>query len=539
MINLGTLFNYVDRQLDPTVIRIVEETLEGTRREVSSAELRTSSNNLARNLIELGAQPGDKVAFYGKNSADYLIGLVAVMKARLVHANVNYRYAQGELKYILDNSDARFVIFDSEYADTLAEVVNDLPRCEHCIEMGDSPVADWARSFSELTQRGDGKPLDVQGEAEDLFFMYTGGTTGMPKGVMWEQYQLWNAIGRNFLDPGAAVPQAPEDIAVPASGGGINSLIVLPLMHGGGVYSALNALGYGNTCILPVSNSFDPDLALSCVDKHGIMVLTISGDVFATPLINALQTSPKKYSLQSLKVVNSTAMVFSPHNKKALLEQAPDLIIFDNLGSSESSAGAMAMFGKDSELDTNAVVFKLTPNAKVFTEDLREVQPGSGGKGCVAITGALPLGYYKDEKKTAETFITVDGVRYSRAGDWVELLEDGSIKFLGRGSVCINSGGEKIYPDEVESVIKSHDAVADCVVVGVADDRFGQAVTAVVELAATMTTSTTELQEYVRSRLSGYKVPKNVVFVDEVYRAPNGKADYPATKALAEAEILG
>jgi acyl-CoA synthetase (AMP-forming)/AMP-acid ligase II len=535
MMNFGDLFDSIDSRLAPDVARIIEETPEGTRRTVTSSELRAASNNLARGLRAMGLQPGDKVAFYGKNSADYLISVVAAIKARLVHVNVNYRYEHEELRYLLDNSDARCVVFDSAFRDKLKAILGELPLCEHGVELGGESPDDWALSFDSLAGKGDGEPLDIAREPEDLIFMYTGGTTGMPKGVMWEQCQMWNMIGRNFLDPAGAIPQSPEEISLASEGGTFNNMIILPFMHGGGLYTAINALGYGNLCVLPISSGFDPDLALSCIDKHAIMVLTISGDAFATPLINALQDNPGKYGLQALKVVNSTAMIFSNHNKKALLKQIPELIIFDNLGSSESPASAMAMFGKDNDLEGSSVVLNLTPNSKVFTEDLREVQPGSGEKGFLASTGALPLGYYKDEAKTAATFITVDGVRYSRPGDWVEVLEDGSVKFLGRGSVSINSGGEKIYPDEVESVIKSHPSVDDCVVVGVADERFGQAVTAVVQPKQEGAVTADELRDHVRSRLSGYKVPKHVLFVAEVYRAPNGKVDYPATKALAEA----
>lgn len=537
MMNFGDLFDSVDAQLQPDVARIVEETAGGTRRTVTSEELRIASNNLARNLLSLGLQTGDKVAFYGKNSADYLIAVVAVFKARLVHVNVNYRYEREELRYILDNSDARCVIFDSEYAHKVGAVLGDLPHCEHRVELGASGSAAWAHRFDELTSRGDGEPLVIERSGEDLIFIYTGGTTGLPKGVMWEQCQLWNMIGRNFLDPASPIPQSPPEIDIAPEGGTFNNLVVLPFMHGAGLYTAINALGYGNKCILPVSNGFDPKLALSCIDKHAIMVLTISGDAFATPLIKTLEENADMFSLDSLKVVNSSAMVFSSHNKKALLAQIPELLIFDNLGSSESPAGAMAMFAKNNDLDDSSVILNLTPNAKVFTEDLREVLPGSGEKGFLACTGPLPLGYYKDAAKTASTFITVDGVRYSRPGDWVEMQEDGSVKFLGRGSVCINSGGEKIYPDEVEAAIKSHEAVEDCVVVGVADERFGQAVTAVVQLVIDARPTDQELKDHVRSKLSGYKVPKHIVCVEEVYRAPNGKVDYPATKEIAEKRL--
>jgi acyl-CoA synthetase (AMP-forming)/AMP-acid ligase II len=537
--NLGDLFDYVDSKLDADVPVVVEEGVEGTLRTVTANDFRTRSNNLAKKFVDLGAQPGDKVAFYSKNRVEYLIGVVAAIKARLVHVNVNYRYGESELLYLFDNSDARFVIFESDYADKVATIRGDLPLCEHFIEVCDAgeTVASWAKSFDELSGSGDGEPLDIERSPEDLLLMYTGGTTGMPKGVMWEQYMFWSMLGRNMLDPMAPVPQRPEDIDVAATGGGLNSLIVLPLMHGAGLYTAINALGYGNTCVIPRSGGFDADLSLRCIDKHNIRVLTISGDAFAKPIVDALDANPEGYQLQSLRVINSTAMIFSPHNKKAILRHLPDLLIFDNVGSSESSLSAMAVVSKDTDLDTSALIMQLTPGAKVFTEDLREVEPGSGGTGFLAVGGNLPLGYYKDEKKTAETFITVDGVRYSRPGDWVEPLADGSVKFLGRGNVCINSGGEKIYPEEVESALKSHEAVRDCLIVGVADDRLGQAVTAVVQLAADRSADAEQLQEHVRSQLSGYKVPRHIVFTDELYRAPNGKADYPATKELAEQDV--
>ncbi len=539
MMNLGDLYDSVDGRLNADVVRIVEESADGTLRTVNSGELRAASNNLARQMLSMGLEAGDKVAFYGKNSADYLVAVVASLKARLVHVNVNYRYEHEELKYILDNSDARCVVYDVEYRDKLEKVFGSSNDCEFAIELRGEGTPPWAYAFDSLTTEGDGEPLSIERDPSDLLFMYTGGTTGMPKGVMWEQYQLWNMIGRNFLDPAGPIPQSPDEIALASEGGAVNSLVVLPFMHGAGLYSAINALGYGNKCVLPIAESFDPHLALSCIDKYSIMVLTISGDAFATPLIKCLKEYPGQFSLKALRVMNSSAMIFSPHNKKALLEQVQHLIIFDNVGSSESPASAMAMVGKDNDLDDTSVVLKLTPNTKVFTEDLREVQPGSGEKGFLAATGPLPIGYYKDEAKTAATFITVDGIRYSLPGDWVEVLEDGAVKFLGRGSVCINSGGEKIYPDEVESVIKSHTAVEDCVVVGVADERFGQAVTAVVQAALGDTVEVDDIRDHVRSNLSGYKVPRHVLFVDKVYRAPNGKVDYPGSKALAEQLVLG
>jgi fatty-acyl-CoA synthase len=411
---------------------------------------------------------------------------------------------------------------------------------EHYIEICDSdkPSTNWASPFHELSETGNGERLQIERSPEDLIFLYTGGTTGMPKAAMWEQFMLWNMIGVNQQNPMAPSAQSTEEMNISPEGGGLNSLIILPLMHGAGLYTAINALGYGNTCVLVRTAGFDADVVLSCIEKHNIATITIAGDAFARPIIDAMEVAQGMYSLESLRIITSSAMIFSPHNKKALLKHCPEIVIIDNMASSESSTSARAITDKDSHLEEGVVRMQLAPNAKVFTEDLREVEPGSGEPGFLAISGILPLGYYKDEKKTAETFISVDGLRYSIPGDWVELDADGSLKFLGRGNVCINSAGEKIYPDEVEVALKSHDSVEDCLVVGLPDEKWGQAVTAVVQLTGDARVNTDALREHVRSLLAGYKVPKHILYVDEVFRGPNGKADYQATRSLAEKELL-
>lgn len=536
--NFGDLFDHLDQQLNPDTPIIIEEGKAGTLRRITAEQLKTSTNNLARRMLAMGGQPGDKVAMYARNRVEYLVATIAALKARLVHVNVNYRYKEGELRYLLDNSDAKFIVFESEFAATLDLVRGDLPSAEYFIEIcdGGSPC-DWAIAYDELAAGGDGAPLSIVRSPDDLFFLYTGGTTGMPKGVMWEHAVLWQMIGRDMLNPLAPVPKTPEEIQVPGAGGVLKNLVMMPFMHGSGVWSAINSLGYGNPVVIMRTESFDPDLALQNIGKHKIMSFMIAGDAFARPLIDALDANPGKYRLDSLKVVNSSAMIFSPHNKKALLAHCPQLVIHDNVGSSESSASAIAVVDKSTDLGSSAVVMKLTPNARVFTEDLREVKPGSGEKGFLAVSGNIPLGYYKDEKKTAETFLTIDGVRYSRPGDWVEVLADGSIKFLGRGNVSINTGGEKVYPEEVEAALKSHPAVGDCLIVGVPDKRFGQAIAAVVQLCDGAGGDEAALQEHVRQQLSGYKVPRHVIYTEKLFRAANGKADYQATKAFAEEQL--
>mgnify|MGYP001563361996 FL=1 len=537
--NFGDLYDYVDEQLSPETVVLIEEDESGTGRVFTAKQMRESTNNLASQLIAMGASPGDKVAIYSKNRAEYVQALIAVFKARLVHVNVNFRYGPQELEYLLDNSDARFVIFESDYADHLDAIREQLPLVKNFIEICDDakPAVDWAVALSELSDTGNGEKLAIERSPEDQIFLYTGGTTGMPKAAMWEQYSLWNMIGVNQKNPELASPQFPEELALRPQGGGANALVILPLMHGAGLYTVINALGYGNTCVLLRTHSFDADVALQCVDKHKIAAITIAGDAFAQPIIKAMDAAKGSSSLASLRFVISSAMIFSPHNKKALLRHCPEIMIVDNMASSESSTSAQARSNKDSTLEDGAVKMQLTPNAKVFTKDLQEVQPGSGEPGFLAISGTLPLGYYKDEKKTAETFITVDGLRYSIPGDWVQLHADRSLTFLGRGNVCINSGGEKIYPDEIEATLKSHDLVDDCLVVGTPDEKWGQAVTAVVQLAADAQVEAEILRDYVRKFVAGYKVPKHVLYVDKVFRGANGKADYQATKALAEKEL--
>ncbi|WP_279244879.1 AMP-binding protein [Candidatus Litorirhabdus singularis] len=537
--NFGDLYDYVDEQLSPDTVVLIEEDEEGTGRVFTSGQMRDSSNNLARQLIAMGGEPGDKVAIYSKNRAEYIQALIAVFKARLVHVNVNFRYGPQELQYLLENSDARFVVFESDYADNVNAIRPQLPLVKQFIEIcdEDKPAFDWAASFNELSETGSGEKLQIERSPEDQIFLYTGGTTGMPKAAMWEQYNLWNMIGVNQKNPEMPSPQLPEELALRPEGGGANALVIMPLMHGAGLYTVINALGYGNTCVLLRTRSFDAGVALRCIEKHGIAAITIAGDAFAQPIIKAMDVAQGAFSLASLRFVISSAMIFSPHNKKALLKHCPEITIVDNMASSESSTSAYARSNSDSSLEDGAVKMQLAPNAKVFTKDLKEVQAGSGETGFLAISGTLPLGYYKDEQKTAETFITVDGLRYSIPGDWVELHADSSLTFLGRGNVCINSAGEKIYPDEIEATLKSHDLVDDCLVVGVPDERWGQAVTAVVQLAADRQVEADTLREHVRQFVAGYKVPKHVLYVDKVFRGANGKADYQATKALAEKEL--
>jgi fatty-acyl-CoA synthase len=536
--NFGDLYDHVDGVLQADVPVFIEETDTGTHRTVLAGEFKRRSNNLAQQLLDLGAQPDDKIAIYQRNRVEYMETTVAAFKARLVHVNVNFRYREDELHYLLDNSDARFIVYDTEFAPVLEHIRDRLDKVTAFIEISDGvPTLAGALDYETLAENGNGEPLQITRSPEDLIFIYTGGTTGLPKGVMWQHSALWGMMGRDIRKPQAPVAQAPEDMPLVPGGNQISMITVLPFMHGAGLYSSMNSLAYGNTNIIMATKGFNPQRVLECIEQYKIRVLTIAGDAFAKPLVDALDANPGQYDLSSLAAINSTAMIFSPVNKRRILAHFPNVAIMDNVGSSESPASAMSTTTKDSDLENKSIVMKLTPNARVFTEDLREVQPGSGETGFLAVTGHLPQGYYKDEKKTAEAFVTVAGVRYAKPGDWCEVLADGTIKFLGRGNICINTGGEKIYPEEVEATLKSNAQVHDCVVVGVPDDRWGQVITAVVEPRAGARPSAEALQEHVREHLAGYKVPRHVLTIDTIGRAASGKADYQRIKAWAMAQL--
>lgn len=537
--NLGDLFDHVDNEVNADFTLIYEEGVDGLIRTLSVAEFARSTNNLARQLLDRGCEPGDKVAIYMRNRAEYLVATVAALKARLTHVNINYRYKADELRYILENSDARCVLFDAEFAETLDGVRESLKTNPIFIEVADTGNASgWALPFQALTDSGDGGALSVERSPEDEFFIYTGGTTGLPKGVVWAQASLWNMIGRHPMTPTEPAPQSPAEIELPKDGAKHRNLLILPFMHGAGVYSAISAMGYGEAVVLMRTNRYEPELVLANIEKHGISLITIAGDAFAKPLVDVLDANPGKYDLSSLMGIRSSAMVFSPANKQKLLKHCPDLVIFDIVGSSESSAAAINVCNKLTDFDAGeGGIMQLTPEARVFDDDWREVEPEAGSTGFLAVAGPTPRGYYRDNEKTAQTMTEIDGVRYSRAGDWVEFQSDGRIKFLGRGNVCINTGGEKVYPEEVEVALKSHPGVEDCLIVGIADEQLGEAITAVVKAADSASRDEEVYRAHVRTQLAGYKTPRHVVFAPEIVRSAAGKPDYKYTREFAAAAL--
>ncbi|MDW8414158.1 MAG: AMP-binding protein [Thermaurantiacus sp.] len=487
------------------------------------------TNALARAFLTAGAGPDSKVAHLMRNSPAYLLTTAAAVKARMVHVNVNYRYAPAELHYILDNSDAHVVVFDAEFAPAMEEIRHRLPLVRQWVQVGGTPPA-WAASFEALAS-GPADPVVADHQPGDLFFIYTGGTTGMPKGVMWEQATLFTLLGGGapalFTPPPPSLEAHIE--AVLSNPERRRALVLPPLMHGTGLLMGVYALALGGTVITQARRSFDPVDALRLVATWRPDFVVIVGDAFARPLLRALEAEGG--GLPGVRVMISSGTMWSPEVKAGLLARAPQMICIDSYGSSEGLGYGVAISSADRP--NTPTRFQHDENTIVVDEELRPIAPGSGRIGRIARSGLLPLGYWKDPEKSAKTFVTIDGRRYTIPGDFATLEADGSIVLLGRGSQCINTGGEKVFPEEVEEALKTHPAVEDALVFGVPDERWGQAVTAVVETCAPVTE--VELIAHVKAHHAHYKAPKRVVVVGRVPRAPNGKPDYEAARALAAA----
>jgi fatty-acyl-CoA synthase len=502
-------------------------------------EFEDRAARLASVLSDAGVGPDDKVAFFLYNGPEYLEATFACFKVRAVAVNVNYRYTESELHYLLDNSDAVAVIVSSELVDRLDAVLDDLPDVRLVLEVGDSPSGSRSIAYEDAIA-GAAPASRIERSGEDLWFLYTGGTTGMPKGVMWPHRSLLGTAEPTFRGAKVPMPETLEDFGATArqladEGRAPRLLAAAPLMHGTSAIASLGALTAGGTVVTVASKSLDAAELLDAVATHRVTNLTIVGDAFAKPIVAELEAAEQRgepYDLSSLRMIVSSGVIWSQPVKDAILARA-DVALADLLGSSEGVGMANSVATRRRAGSTAR--FKLGEHAKVFTEDGREVEPGSGEHGLVVVGGPIPIGYYKDPDKSAGTFREFGGRVWSVPGDWATVDADGTIQLLGRGSVCINTAGEKVYPEEVEETLKLHPAVADANVVGVPDDKWGQAVSAVVGLEPGASVTPEELREHCRQTLAGYKCPKTFTFVDAVRRGPNGKADYRWAASVAEA----
>jgi fatty-acyl-CoA synthase len=473
-----------------------------------------------------------------RNRPEYSEVIAAGFKARLTHVNVNYRYVDHELVYLLDNADATVVIYSHEFAGHVQAIRGQLPLVQQWIEVADGGVlSPDAVPYEELAEVGNGAPLGIGRAPDDMLFLYTGGTTGMPKGVMWRHDDLWCVTGaggnpRLGQPPCANLDEYVERLkSEPAP---VN-LPLPPLMHGTGLLGAVSAMTHGGTCVTLPSRSFDAHEALAAIHEHRVTAATIVGDAFARPLMEALDEDPDRYDISSLRAISSSGVMWTTPVKQGLLRHNRELLLADGFSSSEAIGLGASLMTKDQTIEV--AKFTLGPACRVFTEDHREVQRGSGEAGMVAVTGFLPVGYYKDEAKTQKTFPVINGVRYSIPGDWVKVEKDGTLTLLGRGSNCINTAGEKVYPEEVEEALKKHESIADALVVGVPDPKWGQSITAVVQLRDGCELDEVALKTFARRELAGYKVPKRILAKDDLERAPNGKANYKLIKEFAERAV--
>ncbi len=501
------------------------------------AEFDRRADGIAHTLLHSGAQQQDKVAHYLYNSPEYLESMFAMYKAALVPVNTNYRYTDDELAYLWDNSDAVAVVFHGTFTPRCAHMRERVPgiRTWIWVDDGSEPCPDWAIDYevAAASASGVGRVSAPWGRSpDDQYILYTGGTTGMPKGVMWRQDDMVGSLDAPSKNPLPTVPGWAEFDARIAKPGPRN-LPAAPLMHGTGAFNAMwNLVLAGSVVTLP-GRHFDPVELLDTIEHHRANSISIVGDAFAKPILKALDAEPDRWDISSLRVVVSSGVIWASETKAGLLRHNQRLIMIDSLGSSEAIGMASNTTTADSSSSASTAKFALGPNTRVLTEDGREVLAGSGERGRVALRGRTPVGYYKDEAKSASTFIEHDGVRWSIPGDWAEVEADGTLKLYGRGSQCINTGGEKVYPEEVEEALKTHPTVNDAAVVGVPDDRFGEAITALVELHSGDTLDEAALIAHVRLHLAAFKSPKRIVAIDTIGRAANGKLNYKSLKEEA------
>ncbi|WP_336207874.1 acyl-CoA synthetase [Nonomuraea sp. LPB2021202275-12-8] len=485
------------------------------------AELDAESNRLAHYLLDRGIRPGDHVGIHLYNGIEYVTGLLAALKIRAVPINVNYRYVEAELLYLYRDAGIRALLYDVEFDARVSAVVKEAPTLEHLISVGGSSAIPAATPYERALEAGSAERGFGPRSGQDIYIIYTGGTTGMPKGAMWHVEDLFMAFGGgNPYGEPRATPQEVIDEAVKA--GPMVMMAAPPLMHGAAQMATFIAWCMGSTMVYV--RKFEADEVWRTVERERVFTLNITGDAMARPLAEALAKG--SYDVSSLFVVSSTGAILSGAVRDRLQELLPNVMILDSFGSTESGYTASGVAGSTPEkglrYQPNA-----TANLAVLDEKLRPVTPGSGELGTVAKAGRIALGYYNDPDKTARTFVTTDdGTRWLLTGDLATVEEDGTVTVFGRGSQCINTGGEKVFPEEVEAVLKGHPAVFDAVVTGVPDERWGSRVAAVVEARPGTDVTEAELDAHCRQLLSGYKVPRTYAFVTEMVRSPAGKADY-------------
>lgn len=509
--------------------------IQGSRR-VSWGQFEHRSRGVAAWLASLGAAHQDKVALYLYNAPEYMEGVFASVRIGLVPVNTNYRYGEEELLYLWDNADAVAVIFHGAFAERIEAIRPKATKVRGWlfVDDGTTECPAWATPYDDVASH---PPASLAAASrrtpDDLIMLYTGGTTGMPKGVMWRQDDLMGRLnpgGFRRFDPDAGVGGITD--ALIKDGPGLALLPACPLMHGTGLFTALECLAEGGRVVLLDSRRYLPEEMATTIDAEGVNVVVIVGDPFARPLLEALERDADRWTLESVIAIMSSGAMWSEEVKQGLLAHHPSMILLDMFSSSEALGMGGSISGASGTSHTGQ--FTLGPEVRVLDEDGVDVIPGSDTIGVLALGGRNPLGYYKDEMKSAATFRIIDGERYSIPGDYAKVASDRTIQLLGRGSQCINTAGEKVFPEEVEEVLKRHASIVDACVVGIPDDRTGERIVAAVELAKqTAAPSADDVIAHVKQHLSHYKAPRQIRFVSTIGRAANGKMEYGRHKAEA------
>lgn len=486
-------------------------------------EMDARANRLAHHLAAQGIGPGDHVGIYAYNCVQWVETLWAVFKLRAVWININYRYVTDELKYLFDNAGLKFLVVQPEFVERAKEAQPGLP----VLVMGPEYEA-------ALAAQSDVRDF-AQRSNDDHYILFTGGTTGMPKGVVWRHEDVLMALGGGIDMTNGNRVTSPQDFITKGNNGfALTTFPIPPLMHGATQWSIMGQSFVGNTNVLRAK--FSASDVWRTVEKEKVNLLMITGDAIARPLLEEfkdMKASGTVPDVSSLFAISSSAVLFSQASKDEFLDYFPNLVITDAIGSSEGGGNGISMVKKGDSMKGGPTVMA-APDAVVLDENLNRVAPGSGIVGKLARFGNVPIGYLNDPEKTAQTFVTApDGVRYVIPGDFAMLEENGTITMLGRGSVSINTGGEKVFPEEVENALKSHPAVFDAVVVGVPDERWGERIAAVVQFRQGHSASLEDLQAHSRNHIAGYKVPRELVSTDTIVRSPAGKPDYRWAKQYA------
>ena len=509
-------------------------------------ELDARSNKAANALKKLGIKKGSHIGIYAFNCVEWLEIMLGAYKLCAIPININYRYVEEELKYLIDNADMEAIFYHKQFSNKLENIKSHLPLLKDfiCIEdnSGEDDVIDKSFNFEDLIANEDESRLDVDRSGDDKYILYTGGTTGMPKGVVWRMEDVLMTLGGGIDAVTGEKYPTPEAFADKCLQDQTIALALAPFMHGGAQWQSFNSFFSGWKLIINDQVSFDADYVWEVVAKEKVMNLTIMGDAMGRPLCDALPRAIEKgLDLSSLFVLSSTASVFSASIKDTILEYLPNLFLIDAVGSSETGATGVNIHTKDGKLKDSGGGPKFTkPNfSEILNLDTKEVIPPSDTEtiGYLARKGHVPVAYYKDEEKSKKTFIEVGGVRYSIPGDMAKYEEDGQMTLLGRGSVSINSGGEKIFPEEVEMALKAHPNIFDCLVVGVKDDRWGQKVVAVIQRRENEELSLDDIKDVASKYIASYKMPKEIVFSELIERAPSGKPNYQWAQEFANSKL--